>query len=259
MPQIKGLLIDLEGVVYQGRAALPGAVEAIRRLRGAGFPYRFLTNTTSQPIEQIRSKLGGLGIAAEPGDIFTPALAAREWLAERDLSPRLLIAAALEADFGDLAGSAGEAVVIGDAREGFTYAALNAAFRKIKEGAVFVALASNRMFIDDNGAPSLDVGAFVAALEYASGQDAVVLGKPAPGFFRLACTDIGLAPQHVAMIGDDAEFDVIAAGRAGLTGYLVHTGKWSPEVLASLESEPNAEFEDLAAAVDHVLGQRGAG
>lgn len=263
MAGIRGLLIDLGGVVYQGSEVLPGSAAAIGRLREAGLPYRFLTNTTSQPLAQVVAKLTRMGIPVSEAEIFTPAMAARGWLAERELSPRFLVAPALEADFGDLAGTdplmAGEAVVIGDAREGFTYAALNAAFRKIQAGADFVALASNRIFMDDDGEPSLDMGAFVAALEYASGREAVVLGKPAAAFFHLACADMGLAPEAVAMIGDDAEFDALAATKAGLAGYLVHTGKWAPDVLDELEDAPSAEFDDLAAAVDHLLGPAGAG
>lgn len=253
----RGVLIDLGGVVYQGGAALPGAAEAIGRLRVASVPYRFLTNTTSQPLEAVRAKLSHFGVEAEASDIFTPAVAARNWIAERNLSPRFLISPELEVDFGDLPGGSGEAVVIGDARDGFTYAALNAAFRHIQAGAEFVALASNRMFVNEDGEPSMDVGAFVAALEYASRKEAVVLGKPAPDFFRAACADMKLETGEVAMVGDDAEFDVLAAQRAGLEGYLVHTGKWSADALEGLDGTPDGEFADLAAAVTHLLEARG--
>lgn len=256
MSGIRGLLIDLGGVVYQGGAPLPGALEALGQLRAAGFPYRFLTNTTSQPRAGIRARLEGFGLPVADGDIFTPALAARGWLAERKLSPHFLVSPALEPDFGAMPGGSGTAVVVGDARDGFTYAALNAAFRQLESGADLVALASNRMFMDDDGAPSLDAGAFVAALEYASGRTATVLGKPAPGFFHMAAADMGLAPAEVAMIGDDAEFDAIAASRAGLAGWLVHTGKWAPGRVPIRPDAPITEFDDLAAAIAHLLGGR---
>ncbi|MEM8571186.1 MAG: TIGR01458 family HAD-type hydrolase [Pseudomonadota bacterium] len=254
MSEIRGLLIDLGGVVYQGDSVLPGAREAIRSLRAAGMPYRFLTNTTSQPLAAIEEKLAAFDIPVDDGTVFTPALAARLWLRERNLSPEFLIAPALRADFGALDGGGGRALVVGDAREGFTYSALNTAFRHLADGAEFLALASNRCFMDADGAPSLDMGAFVAALEYASGSQAVVLGKPAEGFFHMACADMGLDPSQIAMIGDDAEFDALAARKAGLKGFVVRTGKWSPEALDGLSDSPDAEFEDLPDAIRHLLG-----
>ncbi|MDW6021779.1 TIGR01458 family HAD-type hydrolase [Mesorhizobium sp. BAC0120] len=254
MEQIKGVLIDLGGVVYQGGAAIRGSIDAVRRLKQAGMPVRFLTNTTSQPLSGILAKLAGLGIEASREDLFTPAIAARTYILKHDLEPFYLISPALKQDFERLPMGSRPAVVIGDARDGFTYAGLNDAFRRLDKGAEFLALASNRVFIGEDGKPSLDVGAFVAALEYATGRTAVVLGKPSPAFFQLAVADMGLKPGAVAMIGDDAEFDVAAAIEAGLSGYLVQTGKWRPGTAERLSIRPTGEHEDLAAAVEGLLG-----
>ena len=78
------------------------------------------------------------------------------------------------------------------------------------------------------GGLSLDAGPFVAALEYASGKRAVVVGKPEESFFRIALEDMGLEAHEVAMVGDDAEADVAGAKKAGLSGIQVRTGKWRP-------------------------------
>ena len=83
-------------------------------------------------------------------------------------------------------------MVIGDAADGFTYAALNAAFRKLLAGAEFLALARNRSFKHEDGELSLDTGAFVAALEYAAQREAIVLGKPARAFFKAALASSGV-------------------------------------------------------------------
>jgi HAD superfamily hydrolase (TIGR01458 family) len=257
MGGFRGVLIDLGGVVYQGGAALPGAVAAVGRLRAADLPFRFLTNTTSQPVSGILEKLAQIGLRAERGDIFTPVTAARAYIEARGLRPHFLIAPALEDDFRGMACGDRPAVVIGDAGDGFTYARLNEAFRHLRAGAAFIALARNRYFSDAQGAPCLDVGAFVAALEYASQREAVVLGKPDPAFFHLAVEDMGLSPQEAVMIGDDAEFDVAAAIRAGLSGYLVQTGKWRAEDALALTPAPSGEFPDLGAAVAQILGSAG--
>jgi HAD superfamily hydrolase (TIGR01458 family) len=147
-------------------------------------------------------------------------------------------------------------VIVGDAGEGFTYRSLNDAFRALADGAYFLALARNHTFRDADGELSLDAGAFVAALEYASGRDAVVLGKPSPDFFHAAVDSLGCSAQEAVMVGDDAEFDVAAAIKAGLSGILVRTGKYQAGVERTVTPAPTAVVDDLAAAVDWILEHR---
>ncbi|HSR70737.1 MAG TPA: hypothetical protein VLL72_00020, partial [Kiloniellales bacterium] len=194
-PRFKGALLDLGGVVYLGDSALPGAVDAVGRLRDAGVAVRFLTNTTRRPRRVLLERLARIGLPAEPEELFMPAIAARRYLADRGLTPRLLIHPNLEEDFADLPAGDKPALVVGDAADGFTYAALNDAFRTLEErDAVFLALARNRSFRNDDGRMSLDTGAFVAALEYATGREATVLGKPSADFFAGALASLGCAP-----------------------------------------------------------------
>lgn len=160
----------------------------------------------------------------------------------------------LREDFFDLPSVGEEAVVIGDAGEFFTYDLLNRAYRKIINGAAFLALAKNRNFLDRDGELSLDVGAFVEGLEYASARQAIVLGKPAPMFFKLAVEGLGCAAKDVVMIGDDAEADVGGAMAAGLMGVLVRTGKYRAGQETSLAAPPTAVAENLREAVDMLLG-----
>ncbi|MGI9405703.1 MAG: TIGR01458 family HAD-type hydrolase [Hyphomicrobiaceae bacterium] len=254
MPNIKGLLIDLDGVVYQAGAALPGSIEALDRLRNAQIPFRFLTNTTSKPISHIVRQMKTFGIPVDGDEIFTPAVATCAYIREHDLAAQFLTRPVLMEDFSGLPEGTKPAVVIGDAGDDFNYANLNSIFRQLKDGAELIALASNRMFVDEDGELSLDVGAFVAALEYASGCKAVVLGKPSPAFFDMAVGALQLEPGEVAMIGDDAEFDASAAVAAGLTGYLVKTGKWSEGATDGLDPQPTGIFDDLAAFTDWLLG-----
>ena len=253
MSVIKGFLIDLGGVVYQGDAALPGSVDAINTLRRNSVPFRFLTNTTSKPKASILKKLTALGIDVEPDDIFTPAAAARAYVAAHKLAPHFLIAPQLMEDFQALETGKKTAVIVADARDGFNFENLNLAFRQLEAGAELIALANNRKFADDDDLMCLDVGAFVAALEYASGKKALVLGKPSPDFFHSAARSIGLEPDQTAMIGDDAEFDASAAVKAGLQGFVVHTGKWQEGACSGLDPQPTGEFADLGQAIDALL------
>ncbi|WP_394886979.1 TIGR01458 family HAD-type hydrolase [Mesorhizobium sp. AaZ16] len=183
---ISGVLLDLAGVIYDGDRAIPGAVDAVVRLREAGLPLRFVSNTTRSTRRTVLDRLAGFGISVPADELFTPARAAREWLVKRRLSPHLLVHPNLEAEFEGLPAHGRRAVVIGDVGETLDYTALNQAFRELSEGADFLALASNRAFKDADGRLSLDAGPFVAALEFACQRQATVLGKPSPDFFQAA-------------------------------------------------------------------------
>jgi HAD superfamily hydrolase (TIGR01458 family) len=260
MPRCKGILLDLDGVIYVGGRVLPGSLAAVARLRAAGIPIRFLTNTTRTPHRLLLAKLRVMGLEVADAELFTPALAARAVLERDGLRPLLLIHPALEEDFAGLEADehAGEAVVLGDAGDAFSYAAMNAAYRALGRGAEFLALANNRCFRDEDGGLSLDAGPFVAALSFASRREPLVLGKPAAAFFHAALASMGVspgeaAPGGVAMVGDDVESDVGGAMAAGLTGILVRTGKYEPGAEAHISPPPSAVVDDLAAAVAWLL------
>ena len=254
---IRGVLLDLAGVVYEGDHVLPGAIEAVARLHEAGLPLRFVTNTTTKPKQTLLARLTKLGLEIGGEELFTPGQAAREWLAEHDASPELLVHPDLEVEFADLPERDQRAVVVGDAGQAFTYDNLNRAFRALVDGATLLALAKNRTFKGDDGKLSLDAGAFVAALEYSSGEEALVLGKPAPAFFRSALSSMGCTPQDTVMVGDDAEADVAGALRAGLgSALLVRTGKYRDGDESRFTPHPTATVADLAAAVHWILARR---
>lgn len=248
-----GVLLDLDGVVYVGDEAVPGAAETVARLRADGIPFRFLTNTTSRPRSAIVEKLARLGVAADAAHLLTPAVAAAAWLRREGIEcPALFVPDATAEEFAGferLAASIDEgagAVVLGDLGEGWDFATLNRAFRLLmaNPAAPLVALGLTRYWRAEDGL-RLDVGAYVRALEYATGRSAVVLGKPDAAFYSTAVAALGVVPADVVMVGDDLRTDVEGAQRAGLTGVLVRTGKFTP---ADLESDirPDAVLNSIA-------------
>jgi len=254
---IRGVLLDLAGVVYEGDHVLPGAIEAVAHLHEAGLPLRFVTNTTTTTKQALLARLSKLGLDMTEAELFTPGQAARDWLAKHDASPELLVHPNLEEEFVHLPNGDTRAVVVGDAGQAFTYDNLNRAFRALIDGARLLALAKNRSFKGDDGSLSLDAGAFVTALEYASRQEAIVLGKPAPAFFRAALSSMGCAPHDAVMVGDDAEADVAGALDAGLaSALLVRTGKYREGDEARFLPHPTATVADLPAAVQWITAQR---
>ena len=254
---IRGVLLDLAGVIYEGESPLPGAIDAVDQLRHAGLSLRFVTNTTRMTKHMVLQRLARLGFGVTESELFTPAQGAREWLVRNDCSPSLLVHPDLVQEFEDDSHRANRAVVVGDAGDAFRYASLNWAFRELIAGANLIALAKNRSFKDADGRLSLDAGAFVAALEFASQRTALVLGKPAPGFFEAALTSMDCPPKNAVMVGDDAEADVAGALRAGLGGaVLVRTGKYCHGDEERFEPAPTVTLESLSAAVDWILAHR---
>ena len=244
---VEALLLDLSGVVYVQEEAVPGAAEALARLRAAGLPIRLVTNTTMRPRRSILERLERLGIEADPAELITPATLAKRRCAEAGHgSVSLLVLDELREDLEGLAerGDAIDAVIVGDLGEGWTYDALNRVFRQVMEGAELIALQKNRYWETAEGL-SLDAGPFIAALEYATGREAVVVGKPSPAFFELALSELGVSAERAAMVGDDVEADVGGAMEEGLAGILVRTGKYREDLVRSSGVDPSATVDSI--------------
>ncbi len=245
---LRALLIDLDGVLYVEDDPVRGAVEALAALRASGRSLRFVTNTTSRPRRLILARLEQLGFDVAPDELVTPAALAVRHCADRGhRTVRLVMNDELREDFADVeeGGDRVDAVIVGDCGEGFDYTALNHAFRSLMDGAELVALQKNRFWLTPGGL-SLDVGPFVAALEYASSTAAFVVGKPARAFFAAALAGTGVDAAHGAMVGDDVESDVGGALRAGLAGILVRTGKFREETLHASGVEPTLVIDSIA-------------
>ena len=251
-----GVLMDIAGVLYDGDYAIPGASSALSEIRDDGIPVRFLTNSTRRPKRMIVETLRSFGMPVAKEEILTPAEAACVWLRQEGHAPHLLVHPDLEEDFTDAPSSGPTAVVVGDAGPYFTLERMNAAFRELDGGAPLLALAQNRVFRDTDGLLSLDAGAFVAALEYASQKKAILLGKPSKTFFEAGAQSMGLPMREMVMIGDDAENDVAGAISAGLGGgVLVQTGKFREGDETAFHPAPSFAASNLSEAVRFAVGR----
>ena len=136
-------------------------------------------------------------------------------------------------------------MIIGDLGAAFGYDVLNRAFRQVIDGAELIALQKNRYWLRADGL-SLDAGPFVAAIEYATGRDAYIVGKPAPAFFAEVLLGMGVEADAAAMVGDDIESDIGGALRSGLAGVLVRTGKYRADAVAASGIKPTASVDSIA-------------
>jgi HAD superfamily hydrolase (TIGR01458 family) len=246
---IRALLLDLDGVLYVEDRAIAGARETVARLRASGLALRFVTNTTSRSHGHTVGKLRRLGFDVAPEELLTPArLAVSHCLAHGRRRALLVMNDEVKEDFGELVeddvGQV-EVVIVGDLADAFGYTVLNRAFRAVMEGAELVALQKNRYWMRADGL-SLDVGPFVSALEYATGRDAIVVGKPARAFFELVLHDLGVQASVAAMVGDDVETDVGGALAAGLAGVLVRTGKYRQAQVHASGVTPTTTIDSIA-------------
>ena len=248
LDSVRVVLLDLDGVLYVEQALVPGAREAVGQLRSLGLALRFVTNTTSRSRPETLRKLHRLGVPLEEDELVTPAaLAVRHCLENGWRRASLLLPEDVKEDFADLEedDERPDVVIVGDLGERFGYDVLNGAFQRLLGGAELVALQKNRYWLKADGL-SLDVGPFVAALEYATGREAHVVGKPAAGFFEEVLAGAGSDAGTAAMVGDDVESDIGGALRAGLAAILVRTGKYRTEALQTSGLEPTAVVDSIA-------------
>jgi HAD superfamily hydrolase (TIGR01458 family) len=246
--EVDALLLDIDGVLVTSWQALPGAVDAVAALRARGVPFRLLTNTTTHSRSGLAETLRHAGFDFEADEIVTAVTATAAHLKEAhagakvfvltDGDPRPDLSGVELVDVEDA-----DVVVLGGGCDEFSYDVMNRAFRRLEDGAAFVAMHRNLYWRTREGL-QLDGGAFVAALEAASGVSPVVCGKPAEAYFLAALGPLGVEPARAAMVGDDVVNDVGGAQAAGLAGVLVRTGKFRPADLD--RGAPDAVVDSLA-------------
>ena len=245
------ILLDVDGVLHVSGEPIPGAAEAVARLRRQGHSLRFVTNNSTRPRAVLAEELRGLGFELEEDELqTTPGAAARELAGKRVFA---LVMAAIVPDLEgiELVGEQADAVLLGGCDETpepnqvFSYMNLGRAFEELQMGADFYCLHKNKWWQTSRG-QMLDAGAFVAGLEYATGIDATVLGKPSPAFFAAALEALDAEPELTWMVTDDVEADVRGAQLFGMRTALVRTGKFRPETLESSGLVPEIVLSSLA-------------
>jgi HAD superfamily hydrolase (TIGR01458 family) len=251
---VRGLLLDLDGVIVLAGKPIAGAPEAVRDLTSRGVPFRIVTNTSLVSRATLSRWGERIGAPLPPSHFQSALSVAAAYTAGTYPDEPLFVLASddaltefdgqrlLTAEQAAEPGARAAAVVVGDSPESVTLTNLNLAFRLLRGGAALVGMHKNRWWITPDG-PTLDSGAFVTGLEFASGVKARVVGKPAREFFTTAVRDLvtdtpdrglgRLRAADVAMVGDDVWTDVLAARRAGLRGIAVLSGKHGANDIAA--------------------------
>ncbi len=248
LEDVHGVLLDLDGTLFVGDRLVPGAADAVAAIRRGGLPMRFGTNTTRMSRASLVERMQRLGLELEAEEVLTAPLAAASWLEKKGLwNVSLCVPEATHDDFSHFTVNepSPQAVVVGDLGAGWDFGRLNRAFNHIIEGAEFVALQRNRYWNTGHGL-ALDAGAFVMALEYATGREATIMGKPSPAFFQAAADSMGVDLFNLAVVGDDIGTDVAGAQACDAAAVLVRTGKFQEDDLSRATVKPDLILDSVA-------------
>jgi HAD superfamily hydrolase (TIGR01458 family) len=245
------ILLDVDGVLHVSGSPIPGAPDAVKRLRADGHRIRFVTNSTTMSRAELGNQLRGMGFAIEDDELQTTGGVATRVLAGKRVLALTMPGLLDDLEGLQLIGMNADAVLVGGCDEGeepgrvFSYLNLNRAFLELQAGAELYCLHKNRWWQTADG-PRLDAGAFVAGLEYAADTEATVLGKPSPEYFEAALDALDADAEMAWMVGDDFEGDVIGAQRHGMHTVLVRTGKFRPDAVEEAGVQPDAIVSSIA-------------
>jgi 4-nitrophenyl phosphatase len=252
---IKGVICDMDGVLWRGETPLPGLHDFFALLEAQRIPYVLATNNASKTPEQYVEKLARMGIVTNAEHVLNSATAAADYLATQ-AGPETPVYAiggpgtreALRLHGFTLTESApADYVVVGWDRE-LTWQKLATATLLIRDGAGFIATNPDRTFPMENGLVPGN-GAQVAALITATDVTPVMAGKPGPLLYERALARMGVTAEETLVIGDRLDTDILGGLRLGTPTVLVLSGITRADELAGSPIHPDVVFDDLAALV----------
>ena len=245
---IKGLLLDLEGVVYEGDKLVDGALDTINKLLSYNFKIKYLTNTTVTPRKQILKKLLKFKLSIIESDIFTPPIAAGIFLKKNKISKIFLLTnQLLQEDFKEFSIDKvkPEAIILGDLYKAFNWEKLNEVFQRIHNNDILIIALHKNKYCKRENKIGLDLGPFVAALEYATSKKFILIGKPEQNFFNLAIEGMGLSKKEVLMVGDDIFADIGGAKNNSIPSIQVRTGKFQKKDETNSQLQPDYRINSI--------------
>jgi arabinose operon protein AraL len=250
LSRIDGFIFDLDGTLYLGENALPGAVKIVQTLRQMGKQALFVSNKPLFPRQYYAAKLTSLGIPTAPEDVITSGYVLGFYLAKSNPDLRLYVIGEenlkselrgfglnvleefIDQDpFEVIYPDGVDAVVVAFDRT-LTYRKLNTAYQALQRGAAFMATNPDRSCpMPGGGIP--DAGGTIAALEYMTGRRVeLVAGKPSNLMMQVALQHLGLPAERCLLVGDRLQTDIAMGKAAGMTTALVLSG-----VTTRLEAE----------------------
>ena len=275
-PRVRGLVCDLDGVVYRGEHACDGAVEGLTSAREAGVRLLFMTNNASRTPEDVAAHISSLGFPTRPSEVLTASQVGARTVAERRERGQLRLD-----DGGVVLAVGGEGVGVALTDEGLPWVSapqardaagteaplrvaavlqgygasvavsdLTEAVYAVRAGAVWVATNDDATLPTARGL-AVGNGSLVAAVANATGSRPEVVGKPHAPAYRMALSRIGVPLEECLMLGDRLGTDIAGAVAVGMRSALVLTGVSTAEEAAAADTHERpdhvaARIPDLA-------------
>jgi len=235
----RAVLFDLDGTLYRGVTAIPGAVETVKALLDRGVLVRYITNNATMTRAAFVEKLTGMGFPALPNEVHSSATGTATYLFEEGVktvfavgmpglvstlrSNDIQVVNADEDGVVRPTAEQAEAVVVGLCRT-LSYPLLDGAMNQILSGARFVATNTDATYPLEGGRFCPGAGSIVASVRTCSGTEPFVVGKPKPFLVEAILREAGLRPEEALVVGDREDTDLAAGRAAGCPTYLVLSG-----------------------------------
>ncbi len=252
--EVRHLLVDLDGVLFVGTTALPGAADFIAWLRQRGIAFRLVTNNATLTPRGYVDKLRVMGIEVEEDEVFTSALATALYLRKQRGTQSAYVIGE-EGLFEALRGASvmlesehPDWVVVGLDRK-LTYDKLATGALALQRGARFLGTNPDLSLPADAGLLP-GAGAIQATLTATTGIRPTVIGKPEPLMLELAMSQLGGDLSNTAMLGDRLDTDIQGAKALGIPSILVLTGVSSRRDIEQSKATPTLVVEDLAELIE---------
>lgn len=257
-------LVDLDGVVYIGEKPISGSIETLLILKDLRKNLIFLTNDPRSSVDDYSEKLNKFGFPAKPQDVITSCAAIAYYIKSKHKDVRHRKAyvvgskalkdeiktIGLELVAGEEAKGA-DFVIIGG-HPGFHYEEIKISSLAIRNGAYFYATSRDPYIPTEEGLVPA-TGALLASIEVASGQKAIIGGKPEKIIFEVAMTRKHLGPkERTGVIGDRLDSDIIGGKRAGIKTILVLSGSTKEADLYSGDLIPDYVINDLTGLLSEI-------
>lgn len=255
---IRGLIIDMDGVLWHGDQAQPGLVDFFRVLRQLQLPFVLATNNASMTAGQYVDKLAKMGVTVGAQEILTSGMATACYLAERYVpeSTRVFVIGSIGATqpllergftltgLDELGPGQGADLVVSGLDRQLTWDKLATAALNIAAGAAFFGTNGDVTLPTEQGCVPGN-GATLAALEAATGVTPIIIGKPEPVLYQQAFALLGVPPEHTLAIGDRLDTDILGAVRAGIRSLMVLSGISTLEDIEVVDYAPTWVMQDI--------------
>lgn len=221
-------LIDMDGVLYRGSQALPGARRFMERLARRDRAYMLVTNDSAYTREDIHARLQGIGIDVSVSAIYTSAMATAAWVRDHMAGQSVMLVgerglhAAFQETGVETVQENPDCLVIGELTQ-IDATALSKAAAYASKGVQLIGTNPD-LFVPSTKGARLGCGAIAAIFEKVAGKAATFIGKPDPRMFEYAMSILGVNRENVVVIGDNMQTDILGAERLGLQSILVLTG-----------------------------------